>query len=231
MTTLTWLPQLERELRDTTMLDMLRSLPLLLQQDATLKPTLAALPFVTTGSGELQPPSRLYDPRSSELVALLESTTCFPVAPFDTPPVLAVLQALGLQAAVTRAVVLQSAHTVEDAADAPRGLTLLRYLEVHGSKLLTTEAASASGLEGMLGKVGMGGLLGMDEQHRRNEAATAAFVSDLQSIAWCPVLLQPPCVGLPWPTTSHAVAPPRLTRPKVREFTLAACGGIRQRGR
>jgi hypothetical protein len=81
-------------------------------------------------------PSRLYDPRSEELVALLDSTTCFPVTPFNTPPVLAALHSLGLQAAVTREVVLRSARSVEAGQDPARGLTLLRYLEVHGGKLL-----------------------------------------------------------------------------------------------
>ena len=38
-------------------------------------------------------------------------------------------------------------------------------------------------------------------------------VQELGNIAWCPVLSQAPTAGLPWPSSSERLAPPRGTRP------------------
>lgn len=45
---------MEPALRDTTMLNVLLSLPTLIAEDPTLLPALASLPFVCTASGDLQ---------------------------------------------------------------------------------------------------------------------------------------------------------------------------------
>lgn len=79
------LPQLTalpRSVRDTAVLLMLRHLPDVLQQDSGFGQLLAQTAFLPSGRGELHVPSELYDPRSPELVALLDPDACFPAPAF-----------------------------------------------------------------------------------------------------------------------------------------------------
>lgn len=79
------LPQLHtlpQAVRDRAMLLMLRQLPDLQQQDSSFLQLLVQTPFLPSGKGVLHVPSELYDPRSPELVALLDPDACFPAPAF-----------------------------------------------------------------------------------------------------------------------------------------------------
>lgn len=73
---------LPQAVRDRAMLLMLRQLPDLQQQDSSFLQLLAQTPFLPSGKGVLHVPSELYDPRSPELVALLDPGACFPASAF-----------------------------------------------------------------------------------------------------------------------------------------------------
>lgn len=73
---------LPQAVRDRTMLLMLRQLPDLQQQDNNFPQLLAQTAFLPSGKGVLHVPSELYDPRSPELVALLDPDACFPAPAF-----------------------------------------------------------------------------------------------------------------------------------------------------
>eukprot|EP00854_Cymbomonas_tetramitiformis_P005339 gene5339-6482_t len=161
-------------------------------------------------------PSQLYDPRVAELVSLLEFTTHFPGAPYDTPEALGGLLSVGLKNAVTHQVLLESARMVEHlVADDPqeaklRGHLLLRYLEVDSGKLLGL-SQDTTGFDRMFSK--MGSYLGIEDQQKQMEDRDRVL-RQLQNVAWCPVLSAPPVEGLPWPGTVTHVAPPRVVRPQ-----------------
>ncbi|WIA11333.1 hypothetical protein OEZ85_011456 [Tetradesmus obliquus] len=79
------LPQLHllpEAVRDAALLRMLRCLAELQQQDRGFMQLLAQTPFVPNSLGQLHTPSKLYDPRVPELVALLDPEACFPAAAF-----------------------------------------------------------------------------------------------------------------------------------------------------
>lgn len=76
------LQALPQAVRDTAMLLMLRHLPALQQQDRSFTQLLSQTAFLPSGNGVLHVPGALYDPRSPELVALLDPDACFPAPAF-----------------------------------------------------------------------------------------------------------------------------------------------------
>jgi sacsin len=132
------LPQLTalpRSVRDTAMLLMLRHLPDLQQQDSGFGQLLAQTAFLPSGKEELHVPSELYDPRTPELVALLDPDACFPAPAFcgdvadatqdeqqqqrgssGSFSTLAVLQQLGLRSSAQLDTLVAAARYVERVA-------------------------------------------------------------------------------------------------------------------
>ena len=142
------LQTLPQPVRDTAMLLMLHHLPDLQQQHRTFAQLLARTPFLPSGKGTLHAPGELYDPRSPELVALLDPDACFPAPAFcgdvsepgqdeqqeqraggggGSFSSLAVLQQLGLRCAAQLDTLVLAARYVEKvAADGDADMAVAR---------------------------------------------------------------------------------------------------------
>ncbi|KAK1325685.1 hypothetical protein QJS10_CPA01g00101 [Acorus calamus] len=211
------------ELRDNVMISILRDLPQLCIEDASLRESLKSLKFVTTISGTLKCPQSLYDPRIEELCALLEDSDCFPSDSFQDSGVLDMLQGLGLQTSVSSDTVIRSAHQVElmmhsDPLKAhSRGKALLSYLEANANKWLFIPPNNHKKTM-KLSKVAAAFM------HRDMplDSDLEKFWNDLRMICWCPVLVIAPLPTLPWPSASSTVAPPKLVRPLADMWLVSA---------
>ncbi|KAI5066266.1 hypothetical protein GOP47_0018890 [Adiantum capillus-veneris] len=198
-------------IRDQAILSILKELPVLCLHDPRFKSTLRNLAFVPTPSGELQSPKLLYDPRVEELNFLLNEKESFPSESFRTEEILDALRLLGLQTSISPNTIIQSARQVElmlkerpDEASA-RGFFLLSYLAVNAAKLF--HSSVSDGVSSMFSKV-----TDMFQIHRPESDLSKKFWNELASICWCPVLVQSPHPGLPWPTVTTPLAPPKLVR-------------------
>jgi hypothetical protein len=117
------------------MLLLLRHLPDLQQQDRGFIQLLVQTAFLPSGEGTLHTPRELYDPRSPELIALLDPDACFPAPAFcgdvsdggnedqqeqrgggGSFSSLAVLQQLGLRSAAQLDTLVLAARYVEKVA-------------------------------------------------------------------------------------------------------------------
>ncbi|BDA44284.1 probable Sacsin [Coccomyxa sp. Obi] len=201
--------------RQAVMLYTLSHLPLMVAEDQAILDHLRVTPFVDTECGKLQSPGALYDPRIPELVALLDSHTAFPSAPFASEESLAALQRVGLRSTVSTATLLDSARSIAElashsqAAARARGEVLLEYLEVEAGRLLSHAHVPHSGVEGLINRVSAF----RNASGASSSPETARFWAELGGLAWCPVLAKAPFEGLPWPTQHELVAPPRAIRP------------------
>lgn len=201
---------LEPEVRDNIMLSVLRELPQLCAEDASLRDCLRNLEFVLTSSGSLKAPAALHDPRNAELYSLLDDSDSFPFGAFQESNILDMLHGLGLRLNVSLKTVLQSARQIErlmhdDQERAyMRGKALLSYLEVNAFKWLPNVD------QGTVSKL----LSRATTPFKPGNAKTdmEKFWNDLRMICWCPVLVSPPYQDLPWPAVSSKVAPPKLVR-------------------
>ena len=107
-------------------------------------------------------------------------TDAFPHGAFADAEVLPVLERLGLRTQVTRSAVVQSARSVESLAAAEpdaatrRARALLRYVDSHWDSLADDQ-----------GRFAEGGL------------PADAFVAQLRSTPWLPILPEPPHALLP----------------------------------
>ncbi|KAL8483693.1 hypothetical protein ACS0TY_026393 [Phlomoides rotata] len=215
--------RLETDLRNRVMLSVLHDLPQLCLEDASFRENLRNLEFVPTASGTLKSPTMLYDPRNEELFALLEDSDSFPFGIFQESGVLDVLQGLGLKTTASIDAVIQSARHVEhlmheDQEKAhSRGKVLLSYLEVNASKWLPDV------LEDDKKTVNRIFLRASNVfKSQRFKSDLEKFWSELKLISWCPVLISPPYMSLPWPVVSSLVAPPKLVRPFLDLWLVSA---------
>ncbi|KAK4397028.1 Sacsin [Sesamum angolense] len=206
--------ELETDVRDSIMISVLQELPQLCVEDASFREILRNLEFLPTISGTLKSPAKLYDPRNEELYALLEDSDSFPSRTFSKSGVLDMLQGLGLKTTVSVDAVIQCARHVEHLMHEnqekahSRGKVLLSYLEVNALKWLPDP------LEDDHRKVNRMFLRAASAfKSRHFKSDLEKFWNELRLISWCPVLISPPHMSLPWPTVLSLVAPPKLVRP------------------
>lgn len=205
--------ELLSDVRNEAMLTILKELRFLSLQDVSIKDTLMHLAFVPTLSGELRSPRSLYDPRIEELHVLLNENESFPTDAFRNEEILDVLQLLGLQTVVSPDTILQSAHQIDILAKQNpekaiiRGHLLLSYLDLNAQKLFRLPVGE--GISKVLSKVS-----DIFQNPRSDPSSSKKFWNELASVCWCPVLVQPPHPGLPWPSVTTPLAPPRLVRPQ-----------------
>ncbi|XP_068639684.1 uncharacterized protein [Aristolochia californica] len=210
--------ELQPDVRDPIMLSILQDLPQLCAEDPLLREFLRKLEFVPTISGMLKRPEMLYDPRNEELFALLEDSDSFPYSLFQESGVLDMLQGLGLRSSVSPDTIIQSAcqiesmmHTNQLSAQS-RGRVLLSYLEVNATKwFVDPQDDHSRTMNRMLSKVA----IAFRSRDNSLKYDLDKFWYDLRMISWCPVLVSPPYLSLPWPTVSSVVAPPKLVRPQA----------------
>ncbi|KAL5993451.1 hypothetical protein ACLOJK_014376 [Asimina triloba] len=216
--------ELQTEVRDKVMLSILRDLPQLGLEDSSLREYLRKLEFVPTFSGTLKCPQVLYDPRIEVLYALLEDSDSFPCGAFLEPEVLDMLQGLGLRSSVSPETVIQSARQIESLMHIDplrahsRGKVLLSYLEVNAVKWLVNPFDSQRTMNMMFSKVATA----FKSRDASMEFDSEKYWSDLRMICWCPVLVSSPYSGLPWPSVSSTVAPPKLVRLQADIWLVSA---------
>lgn len=207
------LKQLESDVRNRVMLLVLQELPQLCLEDVSFRESLRNLEFVPTVSCTLKSPAVLYDPRNAELHALLEDCDSFPSGIFEESGVLDMLQGLGLKTTASVDAVVQSARYVEHLMHKnqekahSRGKVLLSYLEVNALKWLPDPLEDD---QRTVNRLFLRAANAFKSHHSRSDLEK--FWNELRLISWCPVLISPPHVSLPWPTVSSLVAPPKLVR-------------------
>lgn len=205
--------QLETDVRNRIMLSVLQELPQLCVEDALFRENLRNLEFVPTVIGTLKSPAMLYDPRNEELYALLEDSDSFPFGTFQESGVLDMLQGLGLKTIVSIDAVIQSARHVEHLMHEnqekahSRGKVLLSYLEVNALKWLPDIPEDD---QRTVNRIFLRASNAFKSRHFKSDLEK--FWNELRLISWCPVLISPPQMSLPWPTVSSLVAPPKLVR-------------------
>ncbi|KAG9441938.1 hypothetical protein H6P81_017792 [Aristolochia fimbriata] len=216
--------ELQPDVRDPIMLSILQDLPQLCMEDSSFRELLRKLEFVPTTSGSLKCPEVLYDPRNEELFALLEDSDSFPYNPFQEFGVLDMLQGLGLRTSVSPDTIIQSARQIESIMHTDqlkaqsRGRVLLSYLEVNATKwLINLHDDHNRTMNRMLTKVA----IAFRSRDNSLKYDLEKFWYDLRMISWCPVLVSPPYLSLPWPTVSSTVAPPKLVRPQTDTWLVS----------
>lgn len=205
--------QLESDVRNNIMLSVLQELPQLCVEDTSFREFLRNLEFVPTLSGTLKSPATLYDPRNEELYALLEDSDSFPFGVFQESGVLDMLQGLGLKTTASFDAIIQSARHVEylmhenQEKAHSRGKILLSYLEVNALKWLPDIPEDE---QRTVSRIFIRASNAFKSHHLKSDLEK--FWNELRLISWCPVLISPPHMSLPWPTVSSLVAPPKLVR-------------------
>ena len=136
---------LDPQLRDETMISILKELPRLNEENPSLQEKLKSLAFVPTKSGKLVAPNSLYDPRIDDFHSILDEQESFPVGEYLNTTVLAVLQVLGMQSALTLTVLVDIARALASTStkntEGPavlnkRAKSLLVYIDANISKFL-----------------------------------------------------------------------------------------------
>ncbi|KAH6783246.1 zinc finger protein [Perilla frutescens var. hirtella] len=213
MNVLNRIDQLESDVRNNVMLSVLQELPQLCAEDTSFREYLRNLKFVPTITGTLKSPAMLYDPRNEELYALLGDSDCFPFGIFQESGVLDMLQGLGLKTTASFDAVIQSARHVERLMHEnqekahSRGKILLSYLEVNALKWLLDIPEDE---QRTVSRIFTRASNAFKSRHLKSDLEK--FWNELRLISWCPVLISPPHMLLPWPTVSSLVAPPKLVR-------------------
>ncbi|KAJ7566796.1 hypothetical protein O6H91_02G118900 [Diphasiastrum complanatum] len=211
------LNQLAPDLRDRVVIQILQELPQLCGEDPLFRNTLQNLAFVPTPSGRLKHPGSLYDPRNMEVFNLLTDEESFPSSKFRTPIVLDILCGLGLSNLILPDTILLSARQVESlvSSDLEKALAcghaLLSYLELNAHKWLCLPLIGNDMTKGLRWIVSKPAAI-FQGQKPDSEAKLLQFWNELINICWCPVLMHPPYVQLPWPLVSCPIAPPKLAR-------------------
>ncbi|XP_077231071.1 zinc finger, C3HC4 type (RING finger) family protein [Tasmannia lanceolata] len=223
---------------------ILLDVKLLIEEDSSLKSVLSQTPFVLAADGSWKYPSRLYDPHIPGLQKLLHKEAFFPCDKFLNTETLEILVSLGLKRTLGFAGLLDSARSVSMLHDSGHaealsyGRRLLVCLDSLGLKLTNGDGEESGSKISDPNSHPKNGELCEDPEviyptrsveenscewdleiesclgiaiHDKPEEE---FWSEMRSIDWCPVCVDPPLKGLPWLISTHRVAPPSIVRPK-----------------
>ncbi|XP_023004421.1 sacsin isoform X2 [Cucurbita maxima] len=229
----------EREALSTILLDV----KLLIEEDASLKSSVSMIPFVLTGNGSWQPPSRLYDPRVHELKNMLHEETFFPSEIFSDDDILDALVSLGLNRSLGLTGFLDCARSVPLLNDSENSYArrLFVCLDALAHKLSINVEGNCYELQtsmlvesdyvdddtsmevGSLDRedtsdMGIDSLIG----NLTGDESEEEFWSEMKTIAWCPVCADSPVKVLPWLKTCNKVAPPSIVRPKSQMWMVSS---------
>ncbi|XP_071734151.1 uncharacterized protein [Rutidosis leptorrhynchoides] len=202
---------------------ILDEIRVLIQEDSFFKEELTRTPFVLTNEGSLQEPHRLYDPRVAELQNFLHKDMFFPSGNFSDPETLETLVKLGLRQNLGIKGLLDSARSVSvwhesgDPNAVVNGKILLNSLNALALKLSTEEVEFNFNEFGTAAESDIS--LPNDDDHNVannlfDEMPGEEFWSELRTISWCPVYVDPPLYGLPWLVPGQVIASPDTVRPK-----------------
>ncbi|KAJ0674652.1 putative transcription factor C2H2 family [Helianthus annuus] len=211
---------LELVSQQSVLSNILDEIRVLIKEDSSFKKELMMTPFVLTEGGSLQEPHRLYDPRVPELQKFLQKEL-FPSDKFTDPETLEMLVTLGLRQTLGIQGLLDAARSVSMRYDAmdpdavASGKRLLGILDALAFKVSTEEVEfSFNEFEGARES---GTNLPDDYDYTDNlldQTPGEEFWSELKTIRWCPVYVDPPFQGLPWLSPPQEIAAPDMVRPK-----------------
>lgn len=170
---------------------------------------------------------RLYDPRVPELQKFLHKESFFPSDKFSDPQTLETLVTLGLRQTLGIQGLLDSARSVsmwhdEMNPDAVvNGKRLLGCLDALALNLSTEEVEFSFNEFGNAEESGTG-LKDEKADNWLDEIPGEEFWSELKTITWCPVYVDPPFQGLPWLVPGQEIAAPDTVRPKSQMWLTSS---------
>ncbi|KAF7808226.1 sacsin isoform X2 [Senna tora] len=222
----------------------------LIQEDVSIKSVLSASSFVLAANGSWQQPSRLYDPRVPEIQKMLRGNAFFPSEKFLDPEILDTLVSLGLRRTLGFTGLLDCARSVSllhesgDAEALQHGRELLVFVDALSHKLSDKAGNSFGALQSdvsvrnnsiMDDPVAYDGFHETDDNFQTEDNDIDSFVSSLTDdmseeefwteikvISWCPVISDPPILGLPWLKSNIKVASPKIVRPKSQIWMVSS---------
>ena len=97
---------------DSIMLEVLSRMQLFASKENTFMKEIQSLPFIKIRSGMRKRPEDLFDPKSSEMSAILAGEDVFPCEPYNTDKSLVVLRSCGLRSSITPQEVLDTIHSI-----------------------------------------------------------------------------------------------------------------------
>ncbi|KAG4170211.1 hypothetical protein ERO13_A12G134051v2 [Gossypium hirsutum] len=213
---------------------ILHDVKMLVEEDISIRSALSTTPFVLAANGSWQPPSRLYDPRVPELQKLLCKDVFFPSEKFSDPETLDTLVSLGLRRTLGFIGFLDCARSIStlhesgDPEAATYGKKLLLYIDALACKLSSVREGDAQKAisnklpENYPASEGNGSEMPGDLIDLNSDVVCEDFWSEMKTIAWCPVCVNPPFQGLPWlKPTSHLVSSSTV-RPKSQMWMVSS---------
>ncbi|XP_057820319.2 uncharacterized protein LOC131033191 isoform X2 [Cryptomeria japonica] len=227
------------------MLRVIRDLKLLIQEDSTVGKSISDLPFILTAQGSLQKPGRLYDPRVPELQLLLNEDAFFPSREFKAPEILDFLVELGLKNSLGQKGLLDSARSIAMLYEAGKeseafkmAKRLLAFINKMEVGIISTEPPQISGHEDHIYDDEKDGILTNSPKEKscetHNDIARQAdglvgdeleeeFWVELANTYWCPVYIDPPVQGIPWPKSIRgSLAPPKVVRQESQMWLVSS---------
>ncbi|KDP43312.1 hypothetical protein JCGZ_24233 [Jatropha curcas] len=228
---------------------ILNDVKLLSENDISIKSALCMMPFVLAANGTWQQPSRLYDPRVPELQKVLHSGF-FPSKEFSDPETLETLVTLGLKRTLGLTGCLDCARSISmlhDSGDSEvlnYGKRFFTCLNALAHKLSgEDEERNCNQLPRTLvcqeNCVANDDALYPNSRERDkvylkdsldihslltnlvDDKPEEEFWSELKSIEWCPIMIDPPLEGLPWLKSTRKVASPIIVRPKSQMWMVS----------
>ncbi|KAF5200676.1 Sacsin, partial [Thalictrum thalictroides] len=224
----------------------------LIKEDTSIKSLLSKCPFVLAVDGTWQHPSRLYDPRVPGLQKLLHKGTFFPSDKFVEAEILDALVTLGLKNSLGLSGLLDSARSVSllhDSGDSEAtiyGRRLLACLDALGCDLSkgkrenhkelgnTQFVQTDTDLGSSDAEYAESSITGEENCHKWDieifhclgdviqHELDETFWSEMKTITWCPVYVEPPLQALPWLIPKKLLASPAIVRPKSQMWIVSS---------
>ncbi|KAK1380492.1 Sacsin [Heracleum sosnowskyi] len=228
---------------------ILHDIRLLIEDDNSVKVALSSTPFVLARNGLWQEPSRLYDPRVPELQYVLHREAFFPSDKFSSPEILETLIILGLRQTLHLSGLLDCAKSVSMLHDSEAsdsvifGRRLLGCLDKLILKLCPDrDGTSCNSEETSEFKDNSISYREAKDEYLDNSGNSSEddfnlssfignlvddkpgdeFWSELKSINWCPVYVDPPLRGLPWLVSGQEISAPLNVRPKSQMWLVSS---------
>ncbi|TVU16550.1 hypothetical protein EJB05_40121, partial [Eragrostis curvula] len=222
---------------------IIHDVKLLIENDNSIRVALSEAPFVLAANGEWVQPSRLYDPRVTELHKLLHKETFFPSEKFVSSDVIELLASFGLKRNLGFSTFLDMARSVSLVHNSGHGdgfahgqklLTYLNFLEFKTSNVEDRETfhkeenrETTEIGENLEAENSGEGCNQIDQSsislfsNFEYDIPEDEFWSEMKNISWCPVHVAPLLKGLSWFISEDNVAPPVITRPKSQMWLVS----------
>ncbi|WCJ40041.1 Zinc finger C3HC4 type (RING finger) family protein [Euphorbia peplus] len=230
---------------------ILKDVKILIDDDVTIKSAICKTSFVLAANGNWQQPSRLYDPRRSELQKVLDSGF-FPSTEFSDPEILDTLVSLGLKCTLGLTGFLDCAKSVSILQEFGNsdamiyGRRFITCLDALAFKLSAEEKEEGHFTQPKVNLVSRsnciedGDIMPIESPKKDKDHLGDAldieyllsnlvddkpeeeFWSEMKAIDFCPVCVDPPVQGLPWLKSDRQVASPNMVRPMSQMWMVSS---------